>query len=65
VVQHRSPHDLGRLLDSLKGHIEGDDEESFEVEHRIRQKDGSYCWVLSRGRAVRDDTGKALRILGL
>ncbi len=59
------PHDLGRLLDSLKGHIEGDDEESFEVEHRIRQKDGSYCWVLSRGRAVRDDTGKAQRILGL
>lgn len=59
------PHDLGRLLDSLKTHIEGNDEESFEVEHRVRQKDGSYCWVLSRGRAVRDDTGKAQRILGL
>jgi diguanylate cyclase (GGDEF)-like protein len=59
------PHDLGRLLDSLKVHIEGDDEESFEVEHRIRQKDDSYCWVLSRGRAVRDESGKAQRILGL
>jgi diguanylate cyclase (GGDEF)-like protein len=59
------PHDLGRLLDSLKAHIEGQDEESFEVEHRIRQKDNTYCWVLSRGRAVRDDKGRAQRILGL
>ena len=59
------PHDLGRLLDSLKGHIEGQDEESFEVEHRIRQKDNTYCWVLSRGRAVRDQKGRAQRILGL
>ena len=59
------PHDLGRLLDSLKSHIEGQDEESFEVEHRIRQKDNTYCWVLSRGRAVRDEKGRAQRILGL
>lgn len=59
------PHDLGRLLDSLKSHIEGQDEESFEVEHRIRQKDDTYCWVLSRGRAVRDEKGRAQRILGL
>ena len=59
------PHDLGRLLDSLKVHIEGQEEESFEVEHRIRQKDDTYCWVLSRGRAVRDDQGRAQRILGL
>lgn len=59
------PHDLGRLLDSLKAHIEGQEEDSFEVEHRIRQKDNSYCWVLSRGRAVRDEKGHAQRILGL
>ncbi len=59
------PHDLGRLLDTLKTYIESTDEESFEIEHRIRQKDGAYCWVLSRGRAVRDDEGVAQRILGL
>ncbi len=59
------PHDLGRLLDALKTYIESVDEESFEVEHRILQKDGAYCWVLSRGRAVRDENGAAQRILGL
>ena len=59
------PHDLGRLLDALKIYIESEDEDSFEIEHRIRQKDGAYCWVLSRGRAVRDADGVAQRILGL
>ena len=36
----------------------------FEDEHRIRRKDGSFMWVLSRGLAVRDNNGWAIRMAG-
>ena len=38
--------------------------EQFESEHRMLHKDGSFRWMLSRGLAVRDHSGKALRIAG-
>ena len=36
----------------------------FESEIRIEHKDGSFRWVLSRGLAVRDSSGNALRMAG-
>jgi diguanylate cyclase (GGDEF)-like protein/PAS domain S-box-containing protein len=36
----------------------------FESEHRILHKDGGFRWMLSRGLAVQDATGKALRMAG-
>jgi diguanylate cyclase (GGDEF)-like protein/PAS domain S-box-containing protein len=36
----------------------------FESEHRVQHKDGSYRWMLSRGVAVHDPSGKALRMAG-
>jgi diguanylate cyclase (GGDEF)-like protein/PAS domain S-box-containing protein len=36
----------------------------FESEIRIEHKDGSYRWVLSRGLAIRDASGNALRMAG-
>ena len=39
--------------------------ESFEVEYRMKAKDGSWKWILGRGRAAsRDAQGKALRMIG-
>jgi diguanylate cyclase (GGDEF)-like protein/PAS domain S-box-containing protein len=39
--------------------------EHYEVEHRIRCKDGSYKWICSRGKVVsRDSEGKPLRMTG-
>ena len=34
------------------------------VEYRIRHKDGSYRWIVAHGLAVRDEQGKAYRLVG-
>ncbi len=34
------------------------------VEYRLRHKDGSYRWIVAHGLAVRDDQGKAIRLVG-
>jgi PAS domain S-box-containing protein len=58
------PDDLQPMLSALNGHLEGA-EPSYEKEFRLRTIDGSYRWVLSRGRVVeRDEAGQALRAIG-
>ena len=36
----------------------------FRVEFRMRCKDGQYKWILSRGQALWDESGKAIRMAG-
>ncbi len=36
----------------------------FQVEIRLRHKDGSYRWILGRGTGVADATGKTYRLAG-
>jgi len=57
------PDDLGRMKRELEAHIEGRTEQ-FRSEHRMMHGDGEYRWMLSRGVAVRDSSGKALRAAG-
>jgi PAS domain S-box-containing protein len=39
--------------------------ESINLEFRMKAKDGSWRWILSRGKAVkRDENGKAMRLIG-
>jgi diguanylate cyclase (GGDEF)-like protein/PAS domain S-box-containing protein len=36
----------------------------FSIEYRMRHKSGSYIWVLTRGMAVKDASGKTVRMAG-
>ncbi len=57
------PDDYERVQMEIRHHREGLTAH-FESEFRLRQKDGSYCWMLSRGLAVRDPAGNLYRIAG-
>jgi len=57
------PEDRDRAVGSWQAAVqEGND---FEVEMRLRARDGSYCWYLARGRPGRDDAGKVDAWLGI
>jgi PAS domain S-box-containing protein len=55
-------NDLAAARSQLKGSMEGP-MASFEVEFRMRHKDGSWRWISSRGQIFRD-AGKPARMLG-
>lgn len=58
------PDDIEYVKAAMLAHFAGRTE-TYEVEHRLRCKDGSYKWVCSRGRVVaRDGDGQALRMIG-
>jgi len=57
------PDDRERALASVQAYLAGHTP-SFELEHRLRHKDGSYRWILSRGVALRDASGKPIRMAG-
>jgi diguanylate cyclase (GGDEF)-like protein/PAS domain S-box-containing protein len=57
------PDDVDILRSALDAHLHGVTPH-FENEHRIRTSNGAERWMLSRGLAVRDGDGKAVRIAG-
>lgn len=58
------PEDRNQVLRANQDCIE-QRTESFSVEYRMKAKDGSWIWILGRGRAVaRDASGRALRLIG-
>jgi PAS domain S-box-containing protein len=57
------PDDHGRALKALQDYLEGRTDE-YQLEHRLRQKDGTYRWILARGEALRDSAGNPFRMAG-
>lgn len=55
--------DRARVKDEISAHQRGLTAH-FESEHRMLHKDGSFRWMLSRGLAIHDQSGKALRMAG-
>jgi len=57
------PEDGERLREELEQHVAVGSTQ-FENTHRVLHADGTYRWIQARGLAVRDTTGKALRVAG-
>ncbi|CAN1213331.1 hypothetical protein TUMEXPCC7403_24210 [Tumidithrix helvetica PCC 7403] len=57
------PDDYDRVMVAVANHFAGNTE-FFEVEYRVQHKNGSYMWVLDRGKALRDSNGNVIRMSG-
>jgi PAS domain S-box-containing protein len=60
---HMHPDDVEAAAAERARMIAGADE--YHNEHRVLRPDGSYIWVLARGRLIRDDAGTPIRFLGI
>jgi PAS domain S-box-containing protein len=57
------PEDLPEVNACLKAHLDGLTP-FYTIEYRMRCKNGSYLWILARGRALFDASNKPLRFTG-
>jgi PAS domain S-box-containing protein len=57
------PDDRDRVAKAVATYLAGESP-AYETEYRVRHRDGSYRWMLSRGIALRDSAGRAYRLLG-
>ena len=57
------PDDLQQVLESIHDVIDGT-EELWSKEYRFLRRDGESAFVIDRGFVIRDDTGKAIRMVG-
>jgi len=58
------PDDIAQMQRDRQAHLDGLTP-TYSNEHRVRCKDGSWKWVLSRGMVIsRDANGKPLRMIG-
>lgn len=57
------PEDLGRLDAAVLDHLKRRTPQ-ISVEYRLLHKDGSWRWIMARGQAIWDETGRATRIAG-
>ncbi len=58
------PSDIEQVRADFQAHLNGKTE-FYTNKHRLLHKNGSWSWILSRGKVVsRDKNGKALRMIG-
>lgn len=62
-IERVHPDDQAAVRAALEAHLRGETS-YYESEHRVRCKDGSHKWVLSRGQALFDAQGRPSRIIG-
>ena len=62
--QRIHPDDRQPVLAAVQRHLQGETP-SYQSEHRLRAKDGSYRWVLDRGKVLRRNAeGHPCRVIG-
>ncbi|MCP5104586.1 MAG: response regulator, partial [bacterium] len=58
------PHDREEAENNMKQHLSGKIP-YYEAEYRLKSKDGSWVWVLGKGKVMESDKkGKPLRVVG-
>ena len=56
------PDDELQVHEALRLHFE--ERQPYDLELRLRCKDDSYRWFRTRGKGIRDDTGRVVRMVG-
>lgn len=62
IDTHLHPDDHDRTWAGIRAHL--DTRQPYDMEHRLRTKDGRYRWFRCRGQAVWDSTGRPVRMAG-
>lgn len=57
------PNDRDYVLYAFQNHLQGNTP-NYVAEYRMRCKDGTYKWLLSRGQVFWDENGTAIRMVG-
>ncbi|MCC6141572.1 MAG: PAS domain-containing protein [Nitrospira sp.] len=57
------PEDRTHVLAVIDAYLSGQTS-VYEIEHRLRHKDGTYRWILARGVSILDEQGKPVRMAG-
>src|ERR1700733_7241206 len=58
------PEDAPRMIETRDRYSEDTTKDRFLDEVRLKHRDGTYRWVVSRGRILRNDRGEPIRIVG-
>ncbi len=57
------PEDQPVVLQEIRRHLKRETE-IYEASFRVRMKNGNYKWILSRGRALFEESGRAFHMVG-
>ena len=57
------PDDITEVRRQIDEHLEGGTSE-FELPHRLLHRDGTYRWMSCHGVVVRNESGRAVRVMG-
>ncbi len=58
------PEDRANAAVEVESYLDQRGSQKYENTYRMIKKDGSYIWVTSRGKALFDEDGKAVRFVG-
>ena len=62
-VKYVHPEDSKAVMEAAQACLDGKTSE-YIFEHRMLHKDGCNRWILVRGKAIRDESGNAVRLIG-
>ncbi|MDR9899190.1 PAS domain S-box protein [Aetokthonos hydrillicola Thurmond2011] len=57
------PEDIDQVEQALNHAL--DHQKDFKLEYRVIYPDGSHHWLMARGRGLYDESGKAVRMIGM